>query len=629
MRRSVGYCEPNFAYAGQMGTWKFVYTPATSLPKGTKLKFDLLTKSRPIDWQLPQTNVKKTENLIWGQLPNGKAFVAKQEKGFSPAEYEFTLPLEVKAGETFMICIGTPGEDVEKKGNLSQKQTQRRKAFHLYIDPKGKGQYQDPEVFHMDVRGNELENIRIITPSLVWRNKRFDVIVRFEDKFGNLTANAPENTLVDLSYDHLRESLNWKLFVPETGFINLPNLYFNEPGVYKIRLLNQTTKQVYHSPPIKCFAEEELNLFWGVLHGESEKVDSIENIETCLRHFRDDKALQFYASSHFENEETVSSDNWKTITSQLNEFTEEDRFAGFIGFQYVGDPKEEGIRLFITPKDNKQILKKKDSKSNSLKKIYKTYNSKEWMAIPTMTMGKGSSYDFKNFNPEFEKVVEIYNAWGSSECLEKEGNPKPIKGKGKKALVEAQEGSIINALKENCRFGFVAGGLDDRGIYSELYDIEQNQYFPGLTAILAKNHTRSSLFDALSKKSCYATTGARMIIGFNIAGKPIGSELNTKDKPGLEFNRHVSGFVVGTDTIEAIEIVRNGSVIHTIHPENYKTEFTYDDMDQLSKVALKSPDDKPRFAFYYLRIKQSDGHIGWSSPIWVDQIAATKKGKKA
>ena len=30
----------------------------------------------------------------------------------------------------------------------------------------------------------------------------------------------------------------WKLFIPETGFITLPNLYFNEPGVYKIQLKN-------------------------------------------------------------------------------------------------------------------------------------------------------------------------------------------------------------------------------------------------------------------------------------------------------------------------------------------------------------------------------------------------------
>lgn len=631
MRRSVSYCEPNFAYAAQTGTWKLCYTPATNLPEGTKLKLDMLTNDRPTDWTLPQTNVKKLANLIWGQLPNGKAFIAKQEKGLPPSQYEFTLPVEVKAGETFFIGIGTPGKDQKENGNTCQHHTQRRRSFHLYIDPKGKGQYQDPETFHMDIKGGELEYIRIIAPSLVWRNKRFDVIIRFEDKYGNLTANAPEGTLIDLSYDHFRESLNWKLFVPETGFINLPNLYFNEPGTYKIRLLNQLTKQTYHSPPIKCFDEEKLSLFWGTLHGESEKVDSTENIENCLRYFRDDKSYQFYATSFFENENEISSDLWKTITNQISEFTEEDRFSCFFGFQYIGDPKEEGVHLFISSKENKQVLKKKDSKSNSLKKIFKTHPSKEWLAIPTFTSAKGFSYDFKNFNPEFEKVVEIYNAWGSSESTEKEGNPRPIKGKGKKTIAQSSEGTLINGLKANCRFGFIASGLDDRGIYSDLYDTDQVQYSPGLTAILAKHHTRSALFDALQKRSCYATTGARMILGLYLAGKGMGAELNTKEKPGLEYNRHLNGYVIGTDTIQKIEIIRNGSTIHTITPDSDKVDFTYDDSDPISNVTLKASNETPPFVFYYIRATQTDGHIAWSSPIWVDLLpkgGSVKKTKK-
>ena len=95
------------------------------------------------------------------------------------------------------------------------------------------------------MRGNILKTLKIVAPSLVARNKRFDVIVRFEDIYGNLTSNAPEGTLIDFSYENLRENLNWKLFVPETGFIALPNLYFNEAGLYKIQLRNLKTGEVF------------------------------------------------------------------------------------------------------------------------------------------------------------------------------------------------------------------------------------------------------------------------------------------------------------------------------------------------------------------------------------------------
>ena len=130
-------------------------------------------------------------------------------------------------------------------------------AFNLYIDPKGKGNYEEPEIFTMDIRGNRLHTIRILAPSFVAKNKRFDITVRFEDEYGNLTNNAPEDTLIDLSYEHLRENLNWKLFVPETGFVILPNLYFNEAGVYRIQLENLKTKEIFTSSPIKCFQEND------------------------------------------------------------------------------------------------------------------------------------------------------------------------------------------------------------------------------------------------------------------------------------------------------------------------------------------------------------------------------------
>jgi hypothetical protein len=625
MRRSICYCEPAVALAGQKATWKFTYTTAAPLPKGTKLKFDLQSKGRPMDWVLPQTNPKDKTNLIWAEAKEQKIAAHESvDRETSMPFYEFTLPTELKIGEHITIMMGTPDSHPDK-GNLCQRNIQRRRSFYLYIDPKGKGDYKEPEVFHLDVKGNILTNLRIITPSLVMRNKRFDVIVRFEDIFGNLTNNAPEGTLIDLSYEHLRENLNWKLFVPETGFITLPNLYFNEPGVYKIQLRNLKNNQLFYSPPIKCLGENEINLFWGLLHGESERFDGLENIESALRYFRDDRALHYYSCSPFDSEEETSPEIWKTITSQVAEFNEDDRFVSLLGFQWQGEPKIEGARQVLYTKDSKPLMRRKDAKTNSLKKLYKTHPAKEMMAIPTFTMGKNCPYDFEDFNPEFEKVVEIYNAWGSSECTAKEGNLRPIKGKGKNHVGEDASGSIQEALRKGLRFGFVAGGLDDRGIYEGFYDTDQIQYSPGLTAILAKEHSRASLFEALQNRSCYATTGARIIVGFYIAGSAMGTELTNKAKPGLDFNRHLSGYVIGTDKIKEITVIRNGTAIHSFHPHEYKMDFTYDDSALLADVVIKPQGEKNPFAYYYLRVVQEDGHIAWSSPIWIDYTQGNSK----
>ena len=196
MRRSICYCDPSGALAGEVNTWKFVYTSAISLPKGTKLKFDLMSKGRDIDWHIPSSNLKKTSNIIYAKLDNGKILQAKEIEtpdSITP-QYEFVLASELPAGSNFAVHVGSPKDDPQsaiKHGTKAQTNAQRRRTFLLYIDTTGKGHYEDPEMFTMDIRGNELSAIRVIAPSFVTRNKRFDVIVRFEDEFGNLTSYAP------------------------------------------------------------------------------------------------------------------------------------------------------------------------------------------------------------------------------------------------------------------------------------------------------------------------------------------------------------------------------------------------------------------------------------------------------
>ena len=626
MRRSICYCEPNYALAGEVNTWKFVYTTASNLPKGTVLRFDMLSNGRDIDWEVPTVNMKKAGNVIYLKLDDDKTVQGKEikfEDRFTP-QYEFVLPAEVETGANLTFIVGSSKKDektFKKNGTCAQSHAQRRRPFHLLIDTRGKGEFEEPEVFNLDVRGNVLRDIRVITPSFTSRNKRFDVMVRFEDSYGNLTSNAPDDTLIELTYENIRENLNWKLFVPETGFLNLPNLYFNEPGIYTIQLINTKTKESFRSSPIKCFADNHNGLYWGQLHGESEKFDSTENIENCLCHIRDEKALNFTAASPFDNNEETPNEVWKMVSQNIDEYNETDRFVTFLGFQWEGPSPKEGIRHMIYAKDNKPILRSKDSKYNTLKKIYKSQNPKELISIPTFTMGKGYDFDFNDFDPEFERVVEIYNAWGSSECLQKEGNSWPVNGTGKYCAKESAEGSIQKALQNNCRFGFVAGGLDDRGIYAGFFEGDQEQYCPGFTGIIAKDHSRASLFEALYKRSCYATTGKRIILDLNIAGLPIGSISDTEEKHGFIYNRHLSGFAAGTEDLDAIEIVRNGEVIHTIKPkEGYHTDFTYDDMVPLGEVTLDAKDKKPPFVYYYMRVTQKDGHMAWSSPIWIDNL---------
>ena len=109
MRRSICVCEPAFAYAGHSYDWKFVYTSSTTLPKGSRLRFDIQSDYREIDWEAPQTNLKKPSNLIYLKLDNGKIIAAEEvenPEGISPY-FEFELPKEVKSGKSITIVMGS------------------------------------------------------------------------------------------------------------------------------------------------------------------------------------------------------------------------------------------------------------------------------------------------------------------------------------------------------------------------------------------------------------------------------------------------------------------------------------------------------------------------------------------
>jgi hypothetical protein len=151
-----------------------------------------------------------------------------------------------------------------------------------------------------------------------------------------------------------------------------------------------------------------------------------------------------------------------------------------------------------------------------------------------------------------------------------------------------------------------------------------------LTGILAKTQTRDSLFQALYNRSTIATTGDKILVGINVAQMPIGSELNTIQKPGLLFNRFISGYVIGTDLIKEVQIIRNDKVINKFKPNSETFEFELDDSENLLDVAIKKENKTP-FVFYYLKAIQNNNHVAWTSPIWVDYItdaSILKKTKK-
>jgi hypothetical protein len=205
--------------------------------------------------------------------------------------------------------------------------------------------------------------------------------------------------------------------------------------------------------------------------------------------------------------------------------------------------------------------------------------------------------DWDYYDPGLDRLTEIYSCWGSSEY--------PDNDYWDKASPTGQ--SVVEALNRGCKVGF-AGGSDSHTGYPgrSIQDADRYKfcrYKAGYTGVYAEKLERESIFDALKNRSCYATTGARMIVQFQVDGWGMGTVIPADRKK----SGHAIEFAVyGTDRISLIEVIRDGVAVHSIDP--YRFDYTGGWQDDSNEAAGA--------AYYYLRITQTDGNRAWASPVW-------------
>lgn len=212
----------------------------------------------------------------------------------------------------------------------------------------------------------------------------------------------------------------------------------------------------------------------------------------------------------------------------------------------------------------------------------------------------GTRWDYHD--DELQPLVEIYSKHGLSEVF---GNPWPL-------FSQDPERFVQKALAKGYKLGFTAG--TDTHISrpaSNMPEFRRGIRYPkgGITAVWAKELTRESIFNALKDRKCYATTGERIILKFNLEGNPMGSIITRDSLPdSTRINLYV--FAAGTDRLEKVELIKNNQVIETKATNDEFLEFDYIDRE--------IPSD--REIFYYVRVTQVDRNMAWSSPIWIDSL---------
>ncbi|MFK7697288.1 lamin tail domain-containing protein [Paenibacillus sp. HJGM_3] len=122
------------------------------------------------------------------------------------------------------------------------------------------------------------------------------------------------------------------------------------------------------------------------------------------------------------------------------------------------------------------------------------------------------------------------------------------------------------------------------------------------TIVLAETNTRDSILDALRARRAYNSYGDRDIkLMFEINGQPMGSRLTN---PGSALNVSVMAANTTVDPISKITLYGPGGQV--IGSQTYS-----------SRMAHYTASIPPQYAYYFVKVEQTDGDWALSAPIWV------------
>ena len=166
---------------------------------------------------------------------------------------------------------------------------------------------------------------------------------------------------------------------------------------------------------------------------------------------------------------------------------------------------------------------------------------------------------------------------------------------------------VQDALAHGYHLGFV-GSSDGHNV------------MPGQSCIrpvYAPELTRGAIFAVLKARRTYATSGAKIKLNFAINDFFMGSiiTVNQYTMDAL-FPLKLMVAVKGTAPIDRIKVIGNGVVIHTY--EHAHTGAKPNRAAFSAEIENPGVNQSQTSRYYYVRTIQTDDHLAWSSPIWID-----------
>ena len=464
--------------------------------------------------------------------------------------------------------------------------------------------------------GAEPVRIELTIPTITVPGEPFAVKVALVDAKGLATVRYDGSVRIQ-GVDGDEAEIRFSEGRPAVGLIS--GMKISTAGLYRVS--GELDGKTFYSNPTSCQADPGYRIYWGDPHVHTHLSDC--HPDHCRSaHFgyiagRWQSGLDFVGmADHVSWGVRITRGKWRTqvVTSELHD--DAPHFVTLPGYEVsLRGGKGGDNNVYARSWPETWVDEWETGSALTLaQKVEEMVGRGNYIVVPHHT-SRGGGKDPKhgeipdeNFpGEEAMPVVEIHSRWGTSEY---KGNPN--------ALKVPYDGKCyaIDFLNQGIRFGFIAGTDTHSTIPCGDGAIENLRAEPGFTAVRCRALTRDQVFDGIRRRNCYATSKERIFLEATVAGASGGQIIQAVD--GLAV-REIKVRAAGKSDIEKVEIVRNGDVIHTERPADWKTELSYTDSADLKDHTLSSL-HYVAFAYYYVRVTTCSNGQAWSSPVWLDLL---------
>jgi len=619
-RVSLEHSEPTVAFAGEKATWQLRFRLSEPIDADTVLKLQLFggrnNKGVFVD---PQVERPADDGYV--TMKTGAAEELSLEADEHAGSFVVELPeAGLPEGTVLIARIG----DQSGGGQGIQAPSGRllNQFFLLHREDserRNRGTWgeevQDLIVGAcvMHILGGEIDHLRAYVPSQTQLGEPFDILVRPEDEFSNLS----HRTLPDLAVLLEGEELDAEVErVPESTCLRA-RVCLEEEGVHRLMVRDRETgKEIEANPTVCSAATDGPQVLWGMIHGHTEMSDGSGTLEYYFHQTREEAGLDFAAPGDHDHLHETSDGMWRHACRTVARWNAPGEFVTFLGYEWAKWRKNgDGDRNVYYLEDDRPLYRSDEGHCAAPPDLFEALRDEKALVIPHHPGHSGNFCDWKDHDPVPERLAEIFQVRGSYECSEEDGNPVPECGD----TPPIPEGYVSRALALGWRVGFTAGGDDHAGHAGTDRPRSGSRYGAGLMSVQAPARTREAIWEGMWNRQVVATTGPRLLLTFELNGNPMGAELDAGSIPELTERREIRVEFHGTAPVSRVDIIRNNEVVHTLPGTGPDCELGWEDATPLDEVLLPPAGlcSNP-FCFYYVRVVQEDEEVAWASPVWID-----------